>query len=63
MLRKNKRKNNVKKIKVNYYQIMEVLAMHLEGLGMISKDEHVEITPLVKTNNMITVYVYPNKDI
>ena len=53
----------MKKIKVNYYQVMEVLAMHLEGLGMISKDEHIEITPLVKTNNMITVYVYPNKDI
>lgn len=53
----------MKKIKVNYYQVMEVLAMHLEGLGMISKDEHVEITPLVKTNNMITVYVYPNKDL
>ena len=59
-----KRKSeNLRKIKVNYYQLMDVLAMHLEGLKMISKDEHVEITPLVKSNNMITVYVYPNKDI
>lgn len=53
----------MRKLKINYYQVMDVLAMHLEGLGEISKDEHVEITPLVKSNDMITVYVYKNKDI
>lgn len=50
----------MRKIKIHYYQVMDVLAMHLESLGEITKDEHVEITPLVKTGDMITVYVYKN---
>ena len=53
----------MRKLKINYYQVMDVLAMHLESIGEIKHDEHVEITPLVKTGDMITVYVHKNKDI
>lgn len=53
----------MRKLKVNYYQVMDVLAMHLESIGEIRSDEHVEITPLVKTGEMITVYVHKNKDV
>jgi hypothetical protein len=47
----------MRKIKLNYEQAMEVLAMHLESLGAIRNDEKVEITPVKITNGMITVYV------
>lgn len=53
----------MRKLKINYYQLMDVLAMHLESLGEIKSNEHVEITPLVKTGEMITVYVHKNKDV
>lgn len=53
----------MRKLKINYYQLMDVLAMHLESLGEIKSNEHVEITPLVKSGDMITVYVHKNKDV
>lgn len=53
----------MRKLKINYYQVMDVLAMHLESIGEIKSDEHVEITPLVKTGETITVYVHKNKDL
>ena len=37
--------------------------MHLESLGEIKSNEHVEITPLVKSGDMITVYVHKNTDV
>jgi hypothetical protein len=52
----------MRKVKVNYDQILDVIAMHLEALGAISKDEHVNISPLnLDKNNMITIYTYRNK--
>lgn len=53
----------MRKKKINYYQLMQVLEMHLESIGAITKDEHIEITPLVKTGEMITVYIYKNRDV
>lgn len=53
----------MRKVKINYYQLMDVLAMHLESLDIIKKDEHVEITPLVKAGDHITVYVFKNTDV
>lgn len=46
-----------KKIKINYEQAMEVLAMHLESLGAIRADEHVNISPFRLENGMLTIYI------
>lgn len=46
-----------RKIKLNYDQAMEVLAMHLESLGAIHPDERVNITPFRLEHGMITIYI------
>lgn len=51
----------MRKIKVNYEQVMEVLAMHLESIGAIKSDEHVEITPVNIAKGMMLVYVHNQK--
>jgi hypothetical protein len=50
----------MRKIKVNYQQILDVLAMHLESLGAIKPDEHIELKPFNQSNNMITIYIERN---
>ena len=47
----------MRKVKLNYEQAMEVLAMHLESLRVIVSDEHIDILPVQISKGMITVYV------
>lgn len=47
----------MRKIKLNYEQAMEVLAMHLESLGAIRSDEHIDILPIQVLKGCITIYV------
>lgn len=47
----------MKKIKINYDQVRDVLAMHLEAIGVIDHSEEVHITPFKLENNQLTVYI------
>lgn len=52
----------MRKIKINYEQALDVLAMHLESLGAIKSDEHIQISPLIlDKNGLMIVYVHKNK--
>ena len=51
----------MRKLKVNYDQIMEIIAAHLESLGCLSPDEHVNITPVSIKEGMITLYISKGK--
>lgn len=51
----------LRKLKVNHDQIMEIIAAHLESLGAINPDEHVNITPLQVKEGMITLYISKGK--
>ena len=50
----------MRKIKVNYDQLMEVIAMHLESIGAIRTDEHVDLSPMKLEKGLLTVYVNKN---
>ena len=52
----------MRKIKFSYQQLMDVLAMHLESLTVLRRDEHVSITPFqLDKNGNITVFIHKNK--
>ncbi len=51
----------MRKIKVNYEQMLDVLACHLESVGAIKTNEHVTLTPLsLDKNGFLVVYVHTN---
>lgn len=50
----------MRKIKLSYDQAMEVLAMHLESIGAIRTDEHIDIKPFIFKEGCITIYVNSN---
>ena len=51
----------MRKIKVNYQQLLDAISCHLNAIDAIANNEHIELTPLVlDKNGLITVYVYKN---
>ena len=51
----------MRRLKVNHEQIMEIIAAHLESLGCLDPDEHVNITPLQVKEGMMTLYISKGK--
>ena len=47
----------MRKIKVNYQQVLDVLSMHFEAINVIRTDEKVDITPFFLRNGMLTLTV------
>ena len=54
----------MKRVKVNYQQILDVISMHLEALAVLRHDEHIALTPFsLDKNGMLTVYIHKNKEL